>query len=812
MVYKVCIIYTTNNIAKIGTVMSLTRRRNIVKVFGIVQGVGFRPFIHKLVNNYSLKGWVQNSTTGVTIDIEGEEEDLRKFIDDIPEKAPDLAVIENISVKEGDIKNYNDFKIVKSDCDEEGFVLVSPDVSTCSDCLHDLLDSQNKRYRYPFTNCTNCGPRFTIIKDLPYDRDKTTMAGFKMCTECDREYHDIENRRYHAQPNCCPECGPQLQICRSDGEIIDGDPINIAIEKLKEGNIVAIKGLGGFHLACDAQNNEAVEKLRRRKHRDDKPFAMMCRDLDAVRKYAYVSDPEAKILESIRKPIVLLRKKEGCTIAEGVAPDNNSLGFMLPYTPIHYLIFEDRSISALIMTSANISDNPVIYKNEEALRVLNNIADYFLIHNRDINTRCDDSVVKVVNGREYFMRRSRGYAPFPIKMDFKMKPILACGAEQKASFSLSRDRYIFMSQHIGDLKNYETLEHYEENIENFKRMFRIDPEITVCDLHPDYLSTSYAAEHGKSGRIIRAQHHHAHMTSCMADNNLKGDVIGIIWDGTGYGSDGTIWGGEILTGGYSHFSRRGTFLSTPMPGGDRAVKDIYIMAASYLIGTFGEDFEKYLYLMPGIQKNINNPGLIYKMVSRRINSPLTTSCGRLFDAVSSILGLCSVAGYEGQGAIKLETAADQNINDILHYEIINKDGMYVYDWRCTISDIADLLKCGMGAGYISAAFHNTLVEMAEKVCCLVRDDTGLNRIVLSGGVFQNDIMLHKLMERLKLKGFEVYIHHRISTNDEGISVGQLVIAQNGGGYDVSGSTAENTFGRKAECNSWNGRSNKKNKD
>lgn len=772
--------------------MNLAKSRRIVKIFGIVQGVGFRPFIHKLVNEYSLKGWVQNSTSGVTIDIEGEEENLKKFIDDIPRKAPMLSVIENISVEYGDIKDYGDFRIVKSDSDEKGFVLISPDVSTCSDCLHELLDPQNKRYRYPFTNCTNCGPRFTIIKDLPYDRDKTTMAGFKMCPECDREYHDIENRRYHAQPNCCPECGPQLQICKPNGESVDGDPIDTAIEKLKEGNILAIKGLGGFHLSCDAQSNEAVAELRKRKHRDDKPFAMMCRDVDTIREFAFVSEPEAEILESVRKPIVLLRKKGGCQIADGVAPDTNSLGFMLPYTPVHYLLFQDKSIKALIMTSANISDTPVIYKNEEAFNTLGSIADYFLIHNRDINTRCDDSVLRVVGGKEYFIRRSRGYAPFPIKMDFEMRPILACGAEQKASFSLSRDRYIFMSQHIGDLKNYETLEHYEEQIENFKRMFKINPEIIACDLHPDYLSSGYAMEHGENRRIIRVQHHHAHMASCMADNNLNGDVIGIIWDGTGYGNDGIIWGGEFLTGSYSSFTRRGTFLSVPMPGGDRAVKDIYAMAASYLIGTYGEEFEKYLCHMPQIKDNIEEIGLIVKMVKRRINSPLTTSCGRLFDAVSSILGLCSVAGYEGQGAIKLEAAADEATDDVLGFDIINQNGMYVYDWRKTIDSIVSLLINGRNTGYISSAFHNTLVEMAVKICRLLRNDTGLNRVVLSGGVFQNEIILYKLMDRLKAEGFNVYIHGRVSTNDEGISVGQLIIAQNGGGYDVSGSTVENT--------------------
>ena len=767
----------------------MTKKRAIIKVFGIVQGVGFRPFIHKLVNLYGFKGWVNNSASGVTIDIEGEENELIKFTKEIHQKAPQLAVIEDISVVFDHMKDYTEFKILKSDLSEEGFVLISPDVSTCSDCYSELMDPDNKRNRYPFTNCTNCGPRFTIIKQLPYDRDKTTMDKFSMCMNCDNEYHDIENRRYHAQPNCCPDCGPQLELIDSSGnKVISVDEINTSIQKLLQGNIVAIKGLGGFHLACNALNDSAVKELRIRKKREEKPFAIMCRDVESAKKYACVSESEKKILEGITRPIVLLKKVNNCKLSPGVAPDTDYLGIMLPYTPLHYLLFQDNDLEAVVMTSANISDNPVIIKNNDAIKILGEVADYFLCHNREINTRCDDSLVKVIEDKEYFIRRSRGYAPFPIKLEFELKPILACGAEQKASFSISKGRYVFISQHIGDLKNYDTLVHYEEQIENYKKLFKIEPSLIACDMHPDYLSTNYANSIEKiEKRYI--QHHHAHMASCMADNNLNENVIGITWDGTGLGTDNTSWGGEILVGNYLKFRRMGSFLQTPMPGGDSAVKDIYKMAVSYLASTYGIDFAKYIDLLPHLKdKNINHE-LMYSIISRGINSPNTSSCGRLFDGVSSILGLCNIAAYEGQGAIKLESITDFMINDILELDIIKVNDMYIYDWRSTIDNIIRLFKSKKDISYIASAFHNTLVEAAVRQCSFIRDATALNKVTLSGGVFQNSFILLKMMKKLKGKGFDVYIHGRVSSNDEGLSLGQLIIAQNGGGVNVSCSTA-----------------------
>lgn len=763
--------------------------RWIIKVFGIVQGVGFRPFIHKLVNIHKLTGWVQNDTSGVTIDVEGEREELVKFVDDIRYRAPELAVIEDISVETCDnLKGYADFKIVKSQSEDEGFVLISPDVSICEDCSRELGDPENRRYGFPFINCTNCGPRFTIIEDLPYDRDKTTMDEFTMCSRCSNEYHNIEDRRYHAQPNCCEECGPELDFIDCSSKIVCGDAIKCAAQKIEEGYIVAIKGLGGFHLACNALSSHTVSGLRKRKHRDQKPFALMCRDIDTVKKYACVSCDEQKLLEGIRRPIVLLEKLKNCDIPKEVAPDSNSLGFMLPYTPLHYLIFKHCSLDTLIMTSANISDNPVIYTNDEAVLKLGKVADYFLMHNRRIHTRCDDSVVRVLEGREYFIRRSRGYAPFPIKLNAGMKQILACGAEQKASFSLSRDRYVFLSQHIGDLKNYETLVHYETQIENFKRLFKIEPEIVACDLHPDYLSSRYADEKYSSPKAF-IQHHHAHMASCMADNNLDGKAIGITWDGTGLGIDGDIWGGEFLTGGYSCFERAGSFLKLPMPGGDKSVKDLGAMAFSFMFKTFGEDAEAYWDMLGKADYYHKNADIFTRMIKNKVNSPFTSSCGRLFDGVSYLLGLCSTASYEGQGAVRLETAAFNGNEDILDYGISKNDGMLIYDWRPTIRDIVSKIEAKKDVDYIASAFHNTLAVIGAEVCGDIRNSSGLNRVVLSGGVFQNILLLRKLTNRLKNMEFEVYIHNRVSPNDEGISLGQLVIAHNGGGFNVSGCSA-----------------------
>ena len=513
--------------------------RLCLKIHGIVQGVGFRPFVHKLVRRCGLNGYIKNTSSGVELELEGERAALERFTMLLPEQAPVLAVIESMEVSYSpELRGYEGFTIAQSRREEFRNTLISPDIGICQDCLRELRNPRDRRYRYPFINCTNCGPRFTIIRDVPYDRAGTSMAGFPMCPDCDREYHDIENRRYHAQPDCCADCGPRVFYLDAAGNELPGDGIELAREALKAGQIVAVKGLGGIHLACRCDDETLVRKLRRRKQRDEKPFALMCRDVDCVRRLCRLSEAEEKILTSFRRPIVLLEKRQP---GLDYLSENGYLGVMLPYTPLHYLLFGD-DLDMLVMTSANLSDTPILFKNAEALEKLQGIADGFLLHDREIQTRCDDSLCWVLEGREYPARRSRGYVPFPLRMEGQLESILACGAEQKASFCLSKGSYVFQSQHIGDLKNMETLESYTGQIAHFKNLFDIEPALAACDLHPDYMSTEYARSLGLP--LIPVQHHHAHMAACMADNGLTGEVIGLVWDGTGYGIDGTAWGGE----------------------------------------------------------------------------------------------------------------------------------------------------------------------------------------------------------------------------------------------------------------------------
>ena len=731
--------------------------RALLRIHGIVQGVGFRPFIHKLVQERGLKGFIKNTSSGVELELEGEHGDLVRFVQDIPLRAPKLAVIEKLEAEyTSRLVGYEDFQILSSKTEEFRNTLISPDICICDDCLRELRTPGDRRYRYPFINCTNCGPRFTIIKDVPYDRVKTSMGAFPMCPDCDREYHDIEDRRYHAQPDCCPDCGPHVFFLDGDGNKVEGDAIELARNAVKSGKIIAVKGLGGIHLACRVDMPEVVRELRRRKQRDEKPFAVMCRDADCAEKICQVSDDERKILEGFRRPIVLLKKKQ-----RGLShiSENGFVGVMLPYTPLHYLLFGD-DIDMLVMTSANLSDTPMMYRNDEALEKLRGIADGFLLHNRDIQTRCDDSLCWVLDSHEYFARKSRGYVPFPIKMKKPCRSILACGAEQKASFCLSKGSYVFQSQHIGDLKNLETLENYTEQIGHFKHLFDIVPEAAVCDLHPDYMSTEYANSLGLP--VISVQHHYAHMASCMADNDLDGDVIGLVWDGTGLGTDGTVWGGECLTGGYAEFERFGSILPIPLIGGDRAVKEIDRVAFALLSRSGCDTW------------GIENAGIYDAMLRQKLNCPPSSGMGRLFDGVAAILGIKPRCSYEGQGAVLLEAAATED------------EGVYPYtlsgsplrfDWREMIRCIVADRDAGVETGRIAARFMNTLMAMACEQCSEARDQTGLHRVVLSGGSFQNMYIMHRLPKLLKSKGFEVYTHKRVSANDEGISLGQLMIAE-----------------------------------
>lgn len=730
--------------------------RLCLKIRGIVQGVGFRPFVHKLVRRCGLSGYIKNTSSGVELELEGERPALERFVALLPEQAPVLAVIESMEASYSpELRGYKGFEIRQSQREEFRNTLISPDIGICEDCLRELRDPRDRRYRYPFINCTNCGPRFTIIKDIPYDRAKTSMAGFPMCPDCDREYHDIENRRYHAQPDCCASCGPRVFYLDEAGNEIPGDGIELAREALKAGKIVAIKGLGGMHLACRCDEEALVRELRRRKQRDEKPFALMCRDVDCVRRICRLSEAEEKVLTSFRRPIVLLGKRQP---GLDYLSENGYLGVMLPYTPLHCLLFGD-DIDLLVMTSANLSDTPILFKNAEALEKLQGIADGFLLHDREIQTRCDDSLCWVLEGKEYPARRSRGYVPFPLRMEGQLQSILACGAEQKASFCLSKGSYVFQSQHIGDLKNMETLENYTQQIAHFKNLFDIEPTLAACDLHPDYMSTEYAQSLGLP--LVQVQHHHAHLAACMADNGLEGEVIGLVWDGTGYGPDGTAWGGECLTGGYEAFQRFGHILPLALPGGDRATKEIDRLAFS-LLSAAGCD-----------TSSIPAAETYRAMLAAGLNCPLSSGMGRLFDGVAAILGIKTRCSYEGQGAILLEAAAK---DDGGTYPILLSGCPLVFDWREMIRAIVRDRQQGMETGTIAARFMNTLVEMAVRMAVAAREDTGLNRVCLSGGSFQNMYIMHQLPDRLRAEGFQVYHHSRVSTNDEGIALGQLMIA------------------------------------
>jgi len=759
----------------------LGMKRKKLKIKGIVQGVGFRPFIYSLASRYGLNGFVLNDTEGVVVEIEGRKTGVEKFILDITKKIPPLSRIEEINISELPPVGYSNFTIKPSAQKEERFVLISPDIATCDDCLKELFDPRNRRFHYPFTNCTNCGPRFTIIKGIPYDRPKTTMESFKMCDECQFEYDDPLNRRFHAQPNCCSRCGPHLSLVDKRGkEIIENDVMKKTIELLKKGKIVAVKGLGGFHLACDAMDKSAVRRLRERKGREDKPFAIMVKNVQTAKRFCRVNKAEKEMLLSKRRPIVLLSKNGFCPIVDDVAPRQKYLGVMLPYTPLHHLLSSE--LEALVMTSGNISNEPIVFKNEDAVVQLKDIADYFLLHNRNIHIRCDDSVARIFNGKEMLIRRSRGYVPEPIEFPYESQ-ILACGAELKNTFCLTRDNYGFLSHYIGDLENSETFEAFSDGIKHFKNLFSIEPEIIAYDLHPEYLSTKYAKqllENDSSLTGIPVQHHHAHIASCMLDNHIEERVIGVAFDGLGFGIDGNLWGGEFLTADFKGFHREAHFKYIPTPGAVQAIKEPYRMAVAYLLTTYGEDFNK---LNIGFLKRIGQKkiAVIKEMIFKGINSPVTSSVGRLFDAVSSLLGICDIITYEGQAAIELEMAVSSpyvyNSRRIeYNYIIENKNDMYIIEPEVIISGIVEDIKKDIPQGFISLKFHNTIVNIIVDACVKIREKTDIKNVALTGGVFQNIFLLKRTMAQLQNRGFIVFTHHRVPTNDGGISVGQAVIA------------------------------------
>jgi len=744
-----------------------------LKVNGIVQGVGFRPFVFQLAQKYGLKGEVANTSAGVSILVEGLSANVTSFEADLATQAPPLAYIVDIASQSGTVKNFADFAIVKSQGESGMSTLISPDVSVCDDCLAELLDSGNRRYHYPFINCTNCGPRYTIIDDIPYDRPKTSMRHFKMCAACQAEYDEPTNRRFHAQPNACDDCGPHVGLFDSlKNEIDKQDPVAKAVELLKQGNILAIKGLGGYHLAADAANTDAIRRLRQRKMRAEKPFAVMSADLAAIRGYAAVSTEEEQLLTSIRRPIVLLRKKTPNLISDQVAPRNDYFGVMLPYTPLHYLLLQ-YGFTALVMTSGNLSEEPIAIDNEDAFKRLAGIADYFLIHDRTIYLRSDDSIVRHMAGAERFIRRSRGFVPIPVFLKNEVPPILACGAELKNTICVTRQDKAFLSQHIGDLENSASYDFFKLTVDHLKRILDIKPEIIACDMHPDYLSTQFAAEQAPIPNI-QVQHHHAHVVSCMAEHKLAGDVIGLAFDGTGYGPDGTIWGGEILIAGSHGFKRAGHLATVAMPGSAAAIKEPWRMAISYLQQTFGDDFQNLDLPVLG-EIETEKVTILREMIAKKVNSPLTSSLGRLFDGVAAICGIRKQVSFEGQAAMEFEMLAADATNQMYdcHWETGESHRLLTAP---IIEGVVADIQNRVPIAKISAKFHRTLIHLVAEFCDLIRRENDLNRVVLSGGCFQNATLLSGLIQALLDKKFEVFTHQQVPANDGGISLGQAVVA------------------------------------
>ncbi len=750
-----------------------------VHVRGIVQGVGFRPFVYTLAQRNALRGRVLNNSTGVLIDVEGESEAIERFFYELKTEAPPLAIIEAVERSTDlDPSLYTDFQIIESASDGEKFVPISADIATCSDCLRELFDPADRRHGYPFINCTNCGPRFTIIEAVPYDRARTTMRDFEMCGACRDEYENPLDRRFHAEPTACAACGPQLSLVDAEGRAVglehDGEEIIACVRRLlSEGKLVAVKGLGGFHLACDALNAAAVGRLRVKKYREEKPFALMANVVDVVRRYCVVSHAEEQLLNSVRRPIVLLTRKSDSEIPSVVAPGVNTLGFMLPYTPLQHLLLAGLE-HPLVMTSGNVSDEPICFEDEDASRRLEPIADYFLFNNRRIHMRNDDSVARVHGGREMILRRARGYAPAPVRVGFEFgQEILACGAELKNTFCLARGNHAFISHHIGDLENLETLRSYEEGIEHYERLFHLRPRVVAHDLHPEYLSTKYAHAFDESLTKIGVQHHHAHVASCMADNRIEGEVIGVAMDGLGFGEDGRMWGGEFFVADFCDAERFAHLDYIPMPGGARAVREPWRMAAVYLQRALGDDFLKLD--IPFVQNmDARAWATLRRMVATGTNSPQTSSMGRLFDAVSALLGLRNTVNYEGQAAIELEAVADLSHTNSYEFELAEGGKVIKADAviRRVVEDILD----GRPPEEVSTKFHRGVTHLVATVAGWMREERRLSRVVLSGGVFQNLFLLDNACRMLRRDGFEVFTHSRVPPNDGGISLGQAAIA------------------------------------
>jgi hydrogenase maturation protein HypF len=788
--------------------------RTSVRVEGVVQGVGFRPFVYSLATRLGLAGWVGNDVDGVFAEVEGPAEQIRDFLAALERDAPPLARVERVSAQSMTPDGRPGFAIVASDTDGPRRALVSADSATCADCLRELADPADRRFGFPFINCTNCGPRFTIVRDVPYDRPLTTMAGFTMCAACAAEYHDPADRRFHAQPVCCPACGPRLRLLAAGGTDLsgaDGPPggaadgtqaggaLAGAVAALAAGQVLALKGLGGYHLAVDAASEQAAALLRARKHREDKPFAVMTADLVAARALCEVDDVAASLLTSPRRPIVLLPRRDAgrppdsgspldagppcdpgrpydsgpppARLAASVAPGNRQLGVMLPYTPLHHLLLREFS-RPIVLTSGNVSDEPIAYQDEDALSRLGGIADVFLTHDRPIHIRTDDSVVRPFRGREAVLRRSRGYVPEPLAVASHFgRPVLACGAELKNTFCLGRGDHAFLSHHVGDLENYETLRSFTGGIAHFRRLFDVQPQIVAHDLHPEYLSTKYALE--QDGCVLAGvQHHHAHIASCLADNGEAGPVIGVAFDGTGFGTDGTIWGGEFLLADLADAERAGHLAGVPMPGGAAAIRHPWRMAAAYLDAAFPDGPPA------GLDVAARNSGAwpdVLTLARRGVNAPVTSSAGRLFDAVAALLGVRDSINYEGQAAVELEQLAATSRRDPYPAAITDGRPLTVAGSDLIRAAAEDLL-AGVPREVIGSRFHQGVAAMIGEACGLLRERSGLGTVALSGGVFQNLLLLGTVVDLLEGRGFRVLTHSRVPPNDGGISLGQAVVA------------------------------------
>ena len=742
-------------------------------VTGLVQGVGFRPFVFRISTRFELTGWVQNTNENIRIEVTGTEQNLEYFLNSLKEEAPPAAMIEEISTLEIDTIDFPAFTIRDSHDISDKITEISPDIAVCEDCLRDI-EKKGKRLEYPFVNCTNCGPRFTIIRDLPYDREKTTMKSFTMCPDCQEEYETITDRRFHAQPTACAHCGPHYELFAGQNKISDhiSEIAEHISESIENGEVVLIKGLGGMHLACDAFNESAVKKLREIKNREGKPFAVMFRDLESLKNYTNINNQEKLSLLSWRRPIVLLEKKNNpweLKLSEQLNAGLKILGVMLPYMPLHHLLFRHLKTNAIVLTSGNFSSEPILIDNDEALRLFSPFVAATLLYNRDIYNRTDDSVVRIMGDQERMVRRSRGYVPAPVRTLLNTEGIVAFGAELTNCFCVGKGQKAFLSQHIGDLQGFETILFYEETIAQFLKLFRIDPALVAVDMHPGYISTKTGLNYGNLP-VVRVQHHHAHVASCMAEHLLDEKVIGIALDGTGYGTDGNSWGAEFMICDLNDFERITHFEYIPQPGGDLATEEPWRMAVSYLYKIYGEKFTELD--LPFLRKIDQEKLLIIpKMIDRKINCPLTSSAGRLFDCVASLLDIVQVATFQAEGPIRLESLVLDKCTESFPFQFRD-----IICFDLTIRRLIEDINLGISKEIIATKFHNTIILIIFEFANSIRLKQGFNKVVLSGGVFQNKYLLEGATEILRKNNFEIYSHSAVPANDGGIALGQMAVA------------------------------------